>query len=188
MRAKSVLLRLLLSSILSVGLWVLGQRALAGAVRGVAVAAAHLSGERVFPLEDDDRLALVVGPTPGGSAGQNRIFGVSLLRWHVNVIAVPILAMMLGRAPLFHRFLIAGLALAFTVALDGGMVFVYLWLNVRRMRGAPLVSAAIDDQIAYGIAVFGVKTLPVLVWAAVYGLLHIQGPADLPLNFKAPSR
>jgi hypothetical protein len=190
MRRSSILPRLLLSSVASVGLWIVAQHPLGGAVRGVVVAGAHLCGQRAYPV-DDDRIALVVGPTPGGGEGRIRVFGVSLLRWHVNVIAAPILAMTLGAVPLLSRFFVSALAVVLTLALDGASVFFYLWLGTQRLRGAPLLAASVDDQLAYGIAVFGAKLVPVVAWAIAYGAVRYGartgGAATSPSESGQPS-
>lgn len=185
MQSSSVLLRLGLSSLLSVLLWLRCQDAVGTAVRVVVGATARVCGERVHD-PGDSRVALVVDRSRVGGERRMQIYGVSLLRWHINVIAVPILAMAFGSGTVRRRLVVSALGASLLVLLDGVTVFIYLWLGVHRLRGAPVVSVRVDEQLAYGAAVYAVKVLPVIAWAAVY--LALRSKRFARIGDDAPHR
>jgi hypothetical protein len=159
---KGAVLRLLIASVVVVPLWLALRTPISRAVAGVATVIMRAVGERPFaPLPDD--LGIVAAGKSGGPA-----YVLKLPRWHVNLIVLPILFAAFGRLTLGQRLGLSLAGVALLLVLDGCTVFVYLHLEARRMRETPLFTAAFDSGLQYGFAVFGVKALPVAVWAALF--------------------
>jgi hypothetical protein len=158
---KGAVVRLVVTAAVVVPLWLALRGPISLAVGGVATAAIRVIGERpVSPVPGD--LGIVAAGKSGGPA-----YVVTLTRWHVNLIVLPILLAAFGRLTVGQRLRLAVIGVPILLILDGLNVFVYLHLEARRMRGMPLLTPAFDSGLQYGLAVFGVKVLPVAIWAAL---------------------
>jgi hypothetical protein len=176
---RRALIWLPISLVLSTGFWLLLRAPIGTAVRAVAMTLARAAGEEpVYPrkdvkrvtgkLPDDIQIGLVVGGiTVQGKSG-TRTYVMSLMRWHVNLIILPVLAMCIGRATLGQRLVITGSGLAVLLVADGSLTFLYLMLATRRMRDDLVVSASVHDSIEHALAVYATKMLPILVWGLTY--------------------
>ncbi|HJQ85793.1 MAG TPA: hypothetical protein VKA21_17020 [Candidatus Binatia bacterium] len=175
MPVRSVAGRLLLSAPLALAVWVVFRAPLGGAVRGVTVAALRAVGERAHVSPASDRVAIAVQPAREG-APRTRIFGCSLMRWHVNLVALPILAASFGTIGARGRLLLCLLGVPLVLVLDGCSVALHLLLGAARLRGEPWLGATLDRNLDYGIAVYGAKLIPVAVWGGLYlGLAAARG-------------
>jgi hypothetical protein len=159
---KGVVLRVLVAVALSVPLWIACRAPISRAVGGVAALAIRAAGERPYYRQADELGIVVVPNTKGGA------YGVKLMRWHVNLIVLPILAAAFGRLTARRRVLLCLVGLPILLLLDGGNVFLRLYLEARRLRGEALFTPGVDEALRYGLAVYGVKLLPVAVWAGLY--------------------
>jgi len=169
MRASAVATRVLLVAVTSVLLWVVSRPVLGRAVQQMVVAGAAVLGERSYPI-GADRIGLLTGAAPGADRVHLQGYGVSLTRWHVNVIAGPILVAVLVRGAPWPCVVLSAATVALTLVLDAVAVLAYLVLGVKRLGGTAILGAAIDHRLADGIAIFGSKVAPVVAFGLVYAV------------------
>jgi hypothetical protein len=177
---RRILLRLAVSFALSLAGWAVLQEPIGRAVRGVAATVTRLAGERpIFPRDEmlraagedkrrDVHLGILVKRLPGDQRQKDRIYVMGLLRWHVNVIPLPVLAASLGRITAGQRLLICLLGVPLLLALEGCNAALFLYLVARRLRGQELVTASFHASLEHGLAVYAALILPLTVWALVY--------------------
>lgn len=178
---SAALFRFVLSGIVAILAWAYLHVPTERALRDVSAAIARLSGAE----------PLVAGspglPPPGlregqigiafrTPAGQQQLYGIDLMRWHANLIVLPPLAIGIGRLGMAQRALILLAGLPLLLILDAASAFFYLVLATRRLSGNPLCSVAIDRNIEYGIAVVGLKILPLVVWGLLYAAVRKMVP------------
>jgi hypothetical protein len=194
MELRRVLAALLVSGALSIGVWLALREPIGRAVRGVTAAALQASGHRAaYPrdlrgrgdedLRDDgDEIGIVIAAEAEPGRRRLRSYGISLMRWHVNLIVLPVLVMSLGTATLRQRLLMMALGIPALVALDGCNAFLFLLLGARRMRGDELISPAFHGGLEHGLAVYVTKIIPLVVWGLLYVIVRRsgRGPRDAP--------
>jgi len=189
MASNRILIALLvavLSAALSVGTWLALREPISRAVRLVTATAIELSGGRVaYPPEavtrpagevTGDKIGIVMTTMSEGGQRRTRSYGVSLMRWHVNVIVLPVLVMSLGSVSLGQRMAMLAIGIPLLLTLDGCSAFLYLLLGARRTLGDEIVSSTVHASLEHALAVYVTKLLPVIVWGALY-LLVSAGPA-----------
>lgn len=190
MELRRVLAALLVSGALSIGGWLALREPIGRAVRGVTAAALHVSGHRAaYPRElrgsgggadpdDGDEIGIVIAAVSEPGRRRLRSYGISLMRWHVNLIVLPVLVMSLGSITLRQRLLMMALGIPTLVALDGCNAFLFLLLGARRMRGDELISSAFHGSLEHGLAVYVTKILPLVVWGLLYAIVRRWGPGQ----------
>ncbi len=188
----AVLAALLISGVLSIALWLTLREPIGRAVRGVTAAALHVSGYRAAYPRDlrgggrgndpdhGDEIGIVIATVSEPGRQRRRSYGISLMRWHVNLIVLPVLVMSLGSATLRQRLLMLALGIPTLVALDGCNAFLFLLLGARRIGGDELISPALHGSLEHGLAVYVTKVLPLVVWGVFYVIVRRRGqqPGD----------
>jgi hypothetical protein len=181
---------LLISGVVSIAAWLALRESIGRAVRGVTAAALHVSGHRAaYPrdlrrgandADHGDEIGIIIATVSEPGRQRRRSYGVSLMRWHVNLIVLPVLVMSLGSATLRQRLLMLALGIPTLVALDGCNAFLFLLLGARRMRGDELISPALHGSLEHGLAVYVTKVLPLVVWGVLYAMVRRPGqqPGD----------
>ena len=176
---RRTLVSLAVSTALSLGVWLSLREPIGHAVRGVTSMAMRLAGQRpVYPrealervkgdLSQDDHIGITVGSIVHNGKRHTRTYVMSLMRWHVNLIILPVLAASIGRATAYQRAAIILAGAPLVLVLDGCAAFIFLSLAARRIRGDELLSHTFHSSLEHGLAVYGTKILPVLVWALLY--------------------
>jgi hypothetical protein len=184
MGSKRILIALLvaaLSAVLSVGAWLALREPISRAVRLVTATAIQLSGGRVaYPPEPvtraagevaGDKIGIVMTTMSDGGQRRTRSYGVSLMRWHVNVIVLPVLVMSLGSVSLGQRMAMLAIGIPLLLTLDGCSAFFYLLLGARRTLGDEIVSSTLHANLEHALAVYVTKLLPIIVWGTLYLLM-----------------
>lgn len=180
MASARTLVGLTITGVLSVTLWLFFHAPVAVALRDLTVAIGRLSG---VPL-------LVSGPVSAGRRqlredeigilattihdGRTRVqrYVMTLTRWHANLVVLPPLALSVGRLSLARRLLMLAVGLPMLFFLDALATFAYLLLAQGRIAGTMFIAPVIHRNLAHGIAVVGLKLLPLAVWGALYLLLR----------------
>jgi len=178
---KRILLSLLvalLSGVLSIGAWLALREPIGRSVRFVTATAIQLSGRRVaYPPEPlpgvageaaGDKVGIVMTTMPEGGQRRTRSYGVSLMRWHVNLIVLPVLVMSLGSVTLGQRMAMLAVGIPLLIMLDGCSAFLYLLLGARRTLEDEIVSSTVHASLEHALAVYVTKLLPIMVWGALY--------------------
>jgi hypothetical protein len=176
---RRTLICLVVSTALSTGVWLCLREPIGHVVRGVTATALRLTGQRpVYGIEtvtraaaelpEDDHIGVLVQSVRENGKKRTRTYVMSLMRWHVNVIVLPALAVSIGRISACQRAAIAIVGVPLILALDGCLAFLYLSLAARRIRGDMLFSHTFHGSLEHGLAVYATKILPVLVWALLY--------------------
>ena len=191
MNIRRTLICLVLSTAVSTGIWLFLREPIGHLVRGVTATVLRLTGQRpVYETEtvtpamgersDDDHIGVLVESVPENGKQRTRTYVISLMRWHVNVIVLPALALSIGRTSACQRAAIALIGVPLMLTLDGCLAFLYLSLAARRLRGDELVSHAFHGSLEHGLAVYATKLLPIVVWALLYLAIRHTARAGPP--------
>jgi len=166
-------------------LWLFIHAHVALALRDLTVAIARLSGVRVLSAGQsapgaralrDDEIGILFTTTKDGQTRTQR-YVMTLTRWHANLVVLPPLALSVGRLTASRRLVILGVGLPALLLCDALATLAYLVLAKGRLAGEMFVAPLIHRNLAHGIAVVGLKILPIAVWAALFVLIR---PAARP--------
>ncbi len=175
MNPRRIALRLVVSSLIALLAWVLLQAPVTRAVRDLAAGLARGAGMRPVVAGPGrasralrpDHLGVLVNV---GSPERPRMkrYVVELMRWHVNLIALPPLIVSVGALSPVARaaMLLAGIPLLLFA--DAACVVAYLGLASQRLRGGALITPETHATIEFLLATVLVKILPVAVWAVLF--------------------
>jgi hypothetical protein len=170
-------------------------------VRAVAATVTGLAGERpIYPRDEILRtagraenngphayLGILVKRLPGDGRPRHRIYVMSLLQWHVNVILLPVLAASFGRITAGQRLLICLFGVPSVLALEGCNAALFLYLAAHRLRGQELVTASFHASLPHGLAVYATRILPLAVWALLYAAVRrIAAPPSGTASLRPP--
>jgi hypothetical protein len=176
------LLRSAVLVVLSVATWLALREPIGRAVRLVTATAIERTGGRVaYPPEPvtraagevtGDKIGVVMTAMSDEGGRRTRSYGVSLMRWHVNLIVLPVLVLSLGSVTLGQRMGMLAVGIPLLIILDGWSAFLYLLLGARRTLGDEIVSSTFHANLEHALAVYVTKLLPIVVWGALYLLMR----------------
>lgn len=190
MTSAQTLVRLTVTGLLTVTLWLLFHSHVAAALRDLTVTVARLSGVPLVVAGSgqgsrqlrDDEIGILVTTIEDGRKRVHR-YVMTLTRWHANLVVLPPLALSVGRLSVTKRLIVLAAGLPTLLFFDALATLAYLLLAKGRLAGAMFVSPIIHRNLAHGIAVVGLKILPIAVWAALFLLIRQKdraGDADPP--------
>ena len=201
MDVRRTLICLVVSTALSTGIWLFLREPIGHVVRGVTATVLRLTGQRpvygtetvtraAAELPEDDHIGVLVQSVPENGKQRTRTYVMSLMRWHVNVIVLPALAVSIGRVSAWQRAAIALMGVPLMLTLDGCLAFLYLSLAARRLRGDALISDTFHGSLEHGLAVYATKLLPIVVWALLYLVIRhtARGVPPMRVNVDHPDR
>jgi hypothetical protein len=166
-------------------LWLLFHAQIGGALRDLTVAIGRPFGVPLLvrgpappgrrPLRDDEIGILSAKLHDGQWRAQRYV--MTLTRWHANLVVLPPLALSVGRLSATSRFLMLAIGLPALLFLDALATLVYLLLAQGRVAGTMFVAPVIHRNLSHGLAVVGLKLLPIALWGVLYLLLRRREPA-----------
>jgi hypothetical protein len=163
-----------------VTVWLFLHAQIATALRDLTVAIGRFAGVQLLVSGStapgsrqlgEDEIGILATTTRDGRTRVNR-YVMTLTRWHANLVVFPPLALSVGRLGIASRLLLLAIGLPALFLLDAVAALAYLVLAQGRIAGTMFVAPVIHRNLAHGIAVVGLKLLPIAVWGALYLLLR----------------
>jgi len=178
------LVLLTITGLLTVTLWLLFHAQIGGALRDLTVAIGRPFGVPVLvrgpapagkrPLRDDEIGILSAKLHDGQWRAQRYV--MTLTRWHANLVVLPPLVLSVGRLSASRRLLMLAIGLPALLFLDALATLAYLLLAQGRVAGTMFIAPVIHRNLSHGIAVVGLKLLPLALWGLLFLLLRSREP------------
>jgi hypothetical protein len=191
---RRIALRLVVSSLIALLAWVLLQAPVTRALRDLAAGLAVGAGMRPV-VEGPGRASRALRPdhlgvlVNVGTPDRPRMkrYVVELMRWHVNLIALPPLIISVGALSPLARAAMLLVGVPLLLFADAACIVAYLGLASERLRGGALVTPETHATIEFLLATVLVKLLPVAVWAVLFlGARRMASSRPMPPPSAAP--